>query len=941
MTLILKMLNRILTGTLVVFLAIGCSKRTDNYQESPYSDPEGKAVSKMDVDQYQETEAGDIVSSNVVPKLNITEHEQRIYQNIRRPIVLGYSAGGVSFDTSYLQGLGIMSTPYSNNSKDPYELTYHEKVWVKWGQNKKMGNLVQSIRIMDGYKGAISLAGYNDLHIGDKLEDVVGQDVETYIKKLYQNYFDGAEEDCIKTDHCGINENDDKSGSLVLINDTKGVVYFFLSSEHVVSQIYMKRADLEVNPMAEENIKKPIIFGKGAAGITFDMTYAEAHEILTESKSKQGDESIYSENIWVRWGINEAEGKKAQSIRVMAGYQGALSIPEVGDIFIGADLKTLLPDDQSKIKAINKLYQHFVDSSVADCLGQKICSLQQADSSLVLVVGESGYLFFEKDFSKLKQMIFFTANAESDPELDKVAANNAMPIVFGQGAAGINFDMTYAEASKILSTPTQTDDKGVTYYKENVRITWGKLENEGKKAQAIRVMEGYKGAMNIPGVGSIALGQDLSGLIPNEQAQQNVVRAFYNLLAGAESDCLADEVCSIQEGDMGNGEKYLIVKLGDYGYLFFAAGMKNLFQMIFYTPNPEVDKEAQQKIAEEIEKNKNRPIVLGVGAAGITFETTMAEAHKVLHAVNKTDLFIRYAEDILIHWDDMDNEQSLPDRIIIDKGYKGQLFVPGFPVFSFADELVWLKDETIRKSFISKIFQYVAKGGDTSYDCFSSEECTIETLTDTTVLITAGSALKFYFAGDMSHLIHIEMLRPEHVAEVEHAQELLREQLKVVSNKKQPIIWGTGVAGITFDMSYEQASAILSKPLTTMNGFTYYGEGLGVMWSETEPKIAQLFYVYKGYEGALELPGYGTLKIGDCLVEMFANGETLEKAVNAFYQFISGKANANCLAEQKCAISQLQYSGDYVFDFGRYGGLLLNGQTAVLDGIQMINPNLN
>ncbi len=152
------------------------------------------------------------------------------------------------------------------------------------------------------------------------------------------------------------------------------------------------------------------------------------------------------------------------------------------------------------------------------------------------------------------------------------------------------------------------------------------------------------------------------------------------------------------------------------------------------------------------------------------------------------------------------------------------------------------------------------------------------------------------------------------------------------ANSKKPIIFGVGLAGITFKTEFNEARKILSKPKDSQSGpnldFYYYGEGVQIAWRKMSPKTPEQFLALGDYQGPVVIGGkFGEKKMGDSFQKYLKNDsqESWEALMIEVYNTLEKKKDDfNCKSENLCALSgndgfivfnypkgALQFSKDY------------------------------
>lgn len=93
---------------------------------------------------------------------------------------------------------------------------------------------------------------------------------------------------------------------------------------------------------------------------------------------------------------------------------------------------------------------------------------------------------------------------------------------------------------------------------------------------------------------------------------------------------------------------------------------------------------------------------------------------------------------------------------------------------------------------------------------------------------------------------------------------------RVARNKKQPIVWGESVAGITMATEYLDGLDILAEPLGFSQGFYFYNENIRIAWGTQTKRTPTSVIVDVGYQGPLSLPAeFGEVRMGDSFKSRF------------------------------------------------------------------------
>lgn len=124
------------------------------------------------------------------------------------------------------------------------------------------------------------------------------------------------------------------------------------------------------------------------------------------------------------------------------------------------------------------------------------------------------------------------------------------------------------------------------------------------------------------------------------------------------------------------------------------------------------------------EKNLNKPIVYGVGAGGITLDTTLKQTKTLLtpprigptedgHAIYNEALYVIYSL----------NGDRLPSLIIAMKGYLGKIDAGPMGKISMQTQFDEYRGEGGLERLINEFYQVFEKPEDPNYDCLAARQC--------------------------------------------------------------------------------------------------------------------------------------------------------------------------------------------------------------------------
>ncbi len=153
-----------------------------------------------------------------------------------------------------------------------------------------------------------------------------------------------------------------------------------------------------------ENIRKPIVYGIGAGGITMDTTYEESKTLLTPPFRGpfENGATLYNEQLYVVW---KQEGdRKPQIIIPIKGYLGKMDGGKFGNLDFTTKFLKYKPDGQEgAVRLIQELYLELeqVEDESYNCLATGRCRLIYGDvnqPNFVMVLPGAVLLMAKEEF---------------------------------------------------------------------------------------------------------------------------------------------------------------------------------------------------------------------------------------------------------------------------------------------------------------------------------------------------------------------------------------------------------------------------------------------------------------------------------------------------------------------------------------------------------------
>jgi len=132
---------------------------------------------------------------------------------------------------------------------------------------------------------------------------------------------------------------------------------------------------------------------------------------------------------------------------------------------------------------------------------------------------------------------------------------------------------------------------------------------------------------------------------------------------------------------------------------------------------------------------------------------------------------------------------------------------------------------------------------------------------------------------------------------------------KAKNNSKQPILYETGAAGISFKTTLTEAESILSKPRSgpDINGQAYYeGEGMLITWRLDEPRTPVWILLLQSYLGKMPMPApLEAVGLNHDFSKQFTvnSQKGAEDLARTYYRAIENTAeNYDCIGTKKCFV---------------------------------------
>ncbi|MBI3548008.1 MAG: hypothetical protein HY078_03040 [Elusimicrobia bacterium] len=133
---------------------------------------------------------------------------------------------------------------------------------------------------------------------------------------------------------------------------------------------------------------EPIVYGRGAGGITLQTAFEDASKILPEPlpQSPAPGVRVYSPGLIVAW--SEGDPNIPEAIFAERGYRGALSLPApFGRVGIGSSLGTHFAEDDLEGAGVARLlYRVLENAPAADCVAAGSCGARRTPDRATVVL---------------------------------------------------------------------------------------------------------------------------------------------------------------------------------------------------------------------------------------------------------------------------------------------------------------------------------------------------------------------------------------------------------------------------------------------------------------------------------------------------------------------------------------------------------------------------
>lgn len=145
--------------------------------------------------------------------------------------------------------------------------------------------------------------------------------------------------------------------------------------------------------LVKANSSQPLVYKKGFAGITFDTTFDEAKNILSEPLGNNSDGAyFYREGLIVIWRTQDP--RIPVFVIARSDYLGKMKVGSLGEIGVGDDLTSYFSsDDGTGVPTAKKFFNELEGKSADyDCIASKECQVKGNETFYLFIFPGSMFL---------------------------------------------------------------------------------------------------------------------------------------------------------------------------------------------------------------------------------------------------------------------------------------------------------------------------------------------------------------------------------------------------------------------------------------------------------------------------------------------------------------------------------------------------------------------
>ncbi|RYZ50771.1 MAG: hypothetical protein EOP07_22390 [Proteobacteria bacterium] len=363
------MRNLLIVSLSTLSLVGSCSKALERVSNKSKSTAQRISSSDQVAIRTPTNPDGGLITGKAA-NISTEEDLRRIATNSVLPIVFGESVAGINRNTTRQDAKAILSNPQFTT--DSGIDIYGEGLQVTWGAG--INPLPASIRIVEGYKGALTLplpAPYQSVNLMQDLTPLFASDPSyATFTRAAGAAFAGkdAAYDCLAASTCLI----DNRGAEVIIDFPNGSLILFNNAIYLI--------DFQTNTGFTPVSAEPMLLDKSIAGLAVGSSKADVIKVLGEPyRYKLGEEFLFdARTIRIEFDAED----KAVSIGAVKGHKGKLTIG-TKDFSIGSSFKEFsTADDVDGLQLMQTLNQVMTGKDATfDCTKAEVNKCQSGHNA--------------------------------------------------------------------------------------------------------------------------------------------------------------------------------------------------------------------------------------------------------------------------------------------------------------------------------------------------------------------------------------------------------------------------------------------------------------------------------------------------------------------------------------------------------------------------------
>ncbi len=290
--------------------------------------------------------------------------------------------------------------------------------------------------------------------------------------------------------------------------------------------------------------------------------------------------------------------------------------------------------------------------------------------------------------------------------------------------------------------------------------------------------------------------------------------------------------------------------------------------------------------AERIHRNSTQPILWGESMAGVTMDSSLAEANEILaQSLGSNNGFSFYPENIAIFWDTNTTPQ-IPFFMIAFDTYLGDIQLPEpFGVVRMGEDIsrFFILDSS-GQSFLRELGRALTGQGP-AYDCRQALSCSI---------IDDGQSIEFAYKRGS-----ITVDREKRISSVT----MIRNQ-DFFPRLSGSLQYGSSASGVSLGQFRSTIESIVGNAQRSLGGALFYDD-MNFYVSYGLDATAALIGVRSDYQGLIEFPEpIGNRQLGDSFNDLAALADDGRELILVLDRALHTRApDYDCLSETTCRVT--------------------------------------